>query len=292
VTGRLGDSGLLACHHTISGVAVGQPARHSFRDRAEAAAAAGLTGIGLTAQDFAALRADGTTAEELRRIADGSGVTVTELEFLNGWWAEGERLAADRRAEEVLYELAAALGIRHINVGASVSAAGAPDTALLADRFGAICDRAAAHGLLVGLEYTPFFVLADIASAWEIVCLADRPNGGVVVDAFHHLRPGGLPADLRAVPPGRIVTVQLCDVPAEIGLSLLDEAMGARTWPGQGALDVPGLVRELDGMGATCPVGIEVLSPAVRALPAREAARLAADSARRVLAAAGPEPVI
>jgi sugar phosphate isomerase/epimerase len=288
----LGESGLLACHHTISGVAVGQPARHGFRERAQAAATAGLTGIGLTAHDFAALRADGTTAQELRHLADGSGVAVTELEFLNGWWAEGERLAADRRAEETLYELAAALGSRHINVGASVAAADAPDRTLLADRFGAICDRAAGYGLLVGLEYMPFFVLADVRSAWDVVRLAGRANGGIVVDAFHHLRPGGLPADLRAVPPQRIVTVQLGDVPADTGLSLLDEALGARVWPGEGVLDLPGLVRVLDGMGVTCPVGVEVLSPTVRNLPAPEAARLAADSARRVLAAVGPEPAV
>ena len=291
MTGRLGDSGLLACHHTISGVAVGQPARHSFRERAEAASAAGLTGIGLTAQDFLALRADGVTVQGLRQIADDSGVAVTELEFLNGWWAEGERLAADRRAEEVLYELAAALGSRHINVGASVSATDAPDRALLADRFGAICDRAAAYRLLVGLEYMPFFVLADVASAWEVVHLAGRPNGGIVVDAFHHLRPGGRPGELRVVPPGHIVTVQLGDVPSQTGLSLLEEALGARTWPGDDALDLPGLVRELDEMGVTCPVGVEVLSPSVQALPVGEAARLAAESARRVLATADPEPM-
>ena len=284
MTRRLGDAGLLACHHTISGVAPGQPARHSFRERAEAAAAAGLTGIGLAGYDFLALRADGMTARELRRIADGSGVTVTELEFLNGWWAEGDRLAADRQAEQVLYELAQALGSRHLNVGASVPAADAPDRALLADRFGAICDRAAAHGLLVGLEYMPFFVLADVASAWDVVRLAGRDNGGVVVDAFHHLRPGGRPADVRLVPPGRITTVQLCDVLPGAGLSLLDESLSARTWPGQGRLDVAELVQELAGMGVTCPVGVEVLSAVVRALPVRQAAHRAADSARQVFA--------
>jgi sugar phosphate isomerase/epimerase len=290
MTRRLGDAGLLACHHTISGVAVGQPARHSFRARAEAAAAAGLTGIGLTGYDFLALRAGGMTAAELRRIADGSGVAVTELEFLNGWWAEGGRRAADREAEEVLYELANALGSRHLNVGASITAADAPEQALLADRFGAVCDRAAAYGLLVGLEYMPFFVIADVASAWDVVRLAGRDNGGVVVDAFHHLRPGGRPADLRVVPPNRVVAVQLCDVPAETGLSLLDETLSARTWPGQGSLDVAGLVLELDKMGVTCPVGVEVLSPAVQALPVHRAAQLAAGSARQTLATAACEP--
>jgi sugar phosphate isomerase/epimerase len=290
MTRRLGAAGLLACHHTISGVAVGQPARHTFRERAEAAAAAGLAGIGLTGYDYLALRAGGMTAAELRRIADGCGVVVTELEFLNGWWAEGERLAADRQAEEVLYELADALGSRHLNVGASVTAADAPEQALLADRFGAICDRAAAHRLLVGLEYMPFFVIADVAAAWDLVRLAGRGNGGVVVDAFHHLRPGGQPADLRVVPPDRVVAVQLCDVPARTGLSLLDETLSARTWPGQGSLDVAGLVLELDEMGVTCPVGVEVLSAAVQALPVHQAAQLTARSARRVIAAADGEP--
>lgn len=286
MTGGLAGAELLACHYTISGAAVGQPARHSFRDRAEAAAAAGLSGLGLTAQDFTAMRAGGITAKALRSIADDSGVKVIELEFLNGWWAEGERLAADRRAEETLYELGAALGSRHINVGASVPAADAPPRSLLADRFGAICDRAAAYGLLVGLEYMPFFVLKDIASAGDVVRQADRPNGGVVVDAFHHLRPGHRPADLRVVPPDRIVAIQLSDVRARTGLSLLEEAIGARSWPGEGSLDVVGLIGELDEMGVTCPVGVEVLSPAARSLPVREAARQAARSARRVLAEA------
>lgn len=286
MTGLLADPDLLACHHTISGVPVGQPARHSFRARAEAVAAAGLAGLGLTAHDFEALHASGVTAGELRRIADGSGVRVIELEFLNGWWAEGERLAADRRAEETLYELAAALGSRHVNVGASVAETDAPETGLLADRFGAICDRAAAYGLLVGLEYMPFFVLADAAAAWEVVRRAGRANGGVVVDAFHHLRPGGRPEAVRVVPPHRVVTVQLCDVPARKGLSLLEEALDGRCWPGDGVLDVSGLIAELDAIGVDCPVGVEVLSPPVRSLPVEDAARVAGRSARRVLAAA------
>src|SRR4051812_29935589 len=121
------DPAVLLCHHTISGTAVDRPARHRFADRVAAAAAAGVDEIGLTVLDYRALRAGSTSPGELRAVADDSGVRVAEVEFLNGWWADGERLAADRAAEEDLYEMAEVFGARHLAVGASVPRDTAPE---------------------------------------------------------------------------------------------------------------------------------------------------------------------
>ncbi|MWA06997.1 TIM barrel protein [Actinomadura sp. LD22] len=279
----LAGTGLIASHHTISGSPVNEPARHAFADRVAAAQAAGFTGIGLTVLDHDHLRESGASDRELRTIIDDHGIGVPEVEFLNGWWAEGERLAADRAAEDRIYAFAEAFGSRHLNVGASVPAGQEPPLDLLVERFAGICDRAAAHGLLVGLEYMPFFALSTVGRAWEVVRGAGRPNGGLVVDAWHHLRGPDGPEALRNVPGEKIVAIQLGDAPAESELPLLQESISARLWPGEGVLDVVGLLRVLDELGVSAPVGVEVVSTRVQELPVDKAAAEAARSAGAVL---------
>lgn len=282
----LGDAGLIASHHTISGSPVYEPARHPFAERVAAAAKAGFTGIGLTVLDHDHLLASGERNADLIRILEDHGVGVPEVEFLSGWWAEGERWAADRAAEDRIYAFADAFGSRHLNVGASVAAADAPPLEVFVERFGAVCDRAAAHGLLVGLEYMPFFALSTLDRAWEVVRLADRPNAGLVVDSWHHLRGPDGPEVLRGIPPERVVAVQLGDGAAEPGMPLLQESISSRLWPGEGVLDVVGLVRTLDEIGVTAPVGVEVVADRIQGFPVELAAAEAADSARQVLVAA------
>lgn len=280
----LGDAGLIASHHTISGSPVFEPARHAFADRVAAAAEAGFTGIGLTVLDHDHLLANGARNADLIGILRDNGMSLPEVEFLNAWWADGERWAADRAAEDRIYAFAEAFGSRHVNVGASVAAGEEPPLELLVERFAGLCDRAATHGLLVGLEYMPFFALSTVDHAWDVVRLADRSNGGLVVDAWHHLRGPDGPEALRGIPAERVIAVQLGDGAAEPGMPLLQESISARLWPGDGVLDVVGLVQVLDEIGVTAPVGVEVVSTRLRALPAELAASEAADSVRRVLA--------
>ena len=54
---------------------------------------------------------------------------------------------------------------------------GAAEDAAIA--FAALCDRAAAHDLLVGIEWLPYTNIATPADAKVIVEGADRPNGVV-----------------------------------------------------------------------------------------------------------------
>ena len=57
-----------------------------------------------------------------------------------------------------------------------------------AEAFGRLCDRAAAHGLLVGIEWLPYTNIATAADAQAIVEAAGRPNGGYCADIWHHTR--------------------------------------------------------------------------------------------------------
>ncbi|ONH27999.1 sugar phosphate isomerase/epimerase family protein [Pseudofrankia asymbiotica] len=277
---------LVACHHTLSGVGVAEPARFSFADRVAVASAAGFGGIGLTWLDYEHLLARGHSPAGLRTLADDSGVRVVEVEFLNAWWADGERRAEAERHERLVLDMAAAFGARHVGVGASVSPEAAPPHDLLVERFAALCDRAADHGLLVGLEFMPFFVLSDARRAWRVVADAGRPNGGVTVDAFHVGRGTTDLVMLGEIPAERIVALQLCDVAADPAWPVLEETLGHRLWPGQGALDLAGLVDCLLRPGAAFPVEVEVLNAAYRedSLPVN--AHRAARCARSVLAEA------
>jgi hypothetical protein len=72
----------------------------------------------------------------------------------------------------------------------------------------------------------------------------------------------------------------------------LTHARAERKLPGQGELDVVGLIRAAARNGFVGPYCVEVNTPEFRALPVDEAARQAADTANEVLAAAlsvGPD---
>ena len=58
-------------------------------------------------------------------------------------------------------------------------------------------------------------------------------------------------AQLREIPGERIQILQFNDAPATAGADLLEEAMLARRLPGTGDIDLVGLVRVLEEIGAT-----------------------------------------
>lgn len=99
-----------------------------------------------------------------------------------------------------------------------------------------------------------------------VVRLADWPNVGLVIDAWQHIRGSDGPAALCDLPVERVVAVELGDA-RPIRVSLLQESISARLWPGEGVLDVVGLLRVLDEIGVNVPVGVEVVSKRIHAFP-------------------------
>jgi sugar phosphate isomerase/epimerase len=149
-----------------------------------------------------------------------------------------------------------------------------------------LCDRAAEHGLVVHVEFLPWSRIADVNAAWEIVRVADRPNAGIAVDAWHWFRGTPDAAALRAIPGNKILGIQLDDAPAEPEANLMTATLHDRLLPGDGAFDLVGLVAALRDAGAVAPIGVEVFSDALHALGPHEAARRAGDATRRVLGGA------
>ena len=140
------------------------------------------------------------------------------------------------------------------------------------------------HDLLVHLEFLPWSRIPDLASAWEIVRRADRPNGGVAVDAWHYFRSGADEQLLVSLPGARVLGIQLDDAPNRAEDDLLHATLHERLLPGDGELDLVGLLGALGKIGAAAPIGVEVFSDALHALGPIEAAKRAGDATRTLLA--------
>ena len=76
-------------------------------------------------------------------------------------------------------------------------------------------DLAAEYGLSVNLEPIAMFPIATLAEAREVI-RASGTDAGIVLDAFHLIRKGGTVADIKAIEPGLIRHIQLCDGVAHV----------------------------------------------------------------------------
>jgi len=262
-----------------------RPRFGGFDERVAAAAAAGFAGIGLFIPEYHRLREEEhRSAADIRALLDDHGLVLAEIETLGGWAASGDAADDCRRREALAYEMADELGCRYLQaIGPYEGTVG--DAAA---GFGALCDRAGKHGLLVGLEWLPFTNVATAADALAVVGGADRPNGGYCADIWHHRRGANDDAQLRALPADRIFAVQMDDGTMAPALDdYKTDCMTYRVPPGEGEFDCVQFIRLLAELGVTAPISLEVCSTELWAAPAEAAARRSAEGMRAVLAQAG-----
>ena len=255
----------------------------SFEERVAAAAGAGYAGIGLRPTHYKRARAAGLSDADMVTLLEDSGVDLVEIGFVADWWETGEKAARSQAYEQVLFRLADTLGGRHVVLISGPVADPVPD---LAERFAGVCDRAAEHGLRVAIEPLPWTGMHDLAVVGDIVDVADRPNGGVVLDAWHYHRGGSTPDMLRALSPERVVTLQLSDGSyTRIGTDL-EDTFHRRALAGQGEFGIPDFLALVESLGVDCPLGVEVLRDELRALPPAESASLGMKATLEALSAA------
>jgi sugar phosphate isomerase/epimerase len=258
-----------------------------WRERLAAAQAGGFDGIGLRPTHWKAARADGLTDIDLKAMLADAGLELIEIGFVADWWDGGEAGCRARDYEQTLYRLKDKLGGRHMMM---ISGPLDDPLEVLAERFAAVCDRAAEHGLRVALEFLPWTATRDAATAWRIVQLAGRANGGLALDIWHHRRGGNDDEVVRAIDPAHVVTVQLSDGDFAVVESDLDDTFRRRRLAGHGEFRVADFVRLLEHMGVSAPAGVEVLSDEMRQLPVDDFTRRAADATRAVIAQARRDP--
>jgi sugar phosphate isomerase/epimerase len=275
------DPELVASFFTLSGAGFGEPPRHPFRQRCEAAAAAGFAGVGLHVDDLARTAASGPDPAGMRAVLDGTGLRLVEIEFLGGWALDP---AVPDAAVAAVETVADGLGGRHVTAGEFRPGELDPDAA--AARLASLAGRLGKRGLLLALEPFPWSALPDVGTAVDLLRRAGSDDAGLMVDVWHFFNGGaGLDA-LDDLPGAGVAAVQLNDGPRVHG-DFLHHARAARRLPGHGELDVVGLVRAVRATGFAGPWCVEVNTPEFRALPVGVAAKAAADAALTVLDAAG-----
>jgi sugar phosphate isomerase/epimerase len=197
------------------------------------------------------------------RLAD-SGVKVLDVEIF--------RLDPD--VDLAAFEPALAVSQR---VGATeilVHGADA-DEARLADSFGRLCELAGRYGLRANVEPMPWVATSSVAKAKRLL---RGTAGALLVDAIHFFRIDGSFDELKDAP---LRYLQFCDAhpgrPADMQ-EIIRQARGDRLLPGEGALDLRGLLRALP---PELPMSLEI--PLARKVEPFQRARLALQATRRFL---------
>lgn len=210
--------------------------------------------------------------ETQARLRD-TGLPVLDIEIF--------RLRPDTAVAD--YEAALATGARFGATQALV-AGNDPDEAHLTASFAAFCELASHYGIAANLEPMPWTDCRDFAQGARIVTAAAQANGGVLVDAIHFDRGGGTAGEIAAAPRSLFRYAQLCDAPAQRPTDvpgLLHQARAERLMPGDGGLDLKGIVRALP---AGLPLSLEIpMDTLARTVPARERTRQMLAKARHLL---------
>jgi sugar phosphate isomerase/epimerase len=203
-------------------------------------------------------------AETERRLAD-TGLSVLDVEVF--------RVDASTRVAdfEPVLEQAAHLGATEI-----LAHGADPHEARLRLNFSNLCALAAKYGLQVNLEPMPWVEVSTVAQAKRV--LEGNENAALLVDAIHFYRAENTFADLQGA---RMRYLQFCDAhpgrPTELS-ELIRQARGDRLFPGEGALDLRGLLRATP---EALPLSLEV--PVARKLEPLERARRALEATQLLL---------
>jgi len=279
-SGELDRNDLVLCNGTLM--------HASFSQLVAAARAGGFQAISLFASTYRRARdEDKLSDSDMRNLLADNGLCIAELDPLLNWVpghvfpAGGPALDAD---EDTLYRIADALDARSVNVVWALPQR-LPE-AQLVDAFAALCTRAATRGLRMHLEFLPWSQVSDAATALAIVQRAGCANGGILFDSWHHFRGGAANAAIAQIPGQYYFAVQLNDAPLEASADLVAETMQSRLLPGEGAMELVDMIRQLDVAGCDAPLGIEVFSSALWRFAPEEIGRRAGASLRRIAAAA------
>ncbi|MEV4237135.1 sugar phosphate isomerase/epimerase family protein [Nocardia sp. NPDC049737] len=150
------------------------------------------------------------------------------------------------------------------------------------ERLGLLADRAETYGVRLAVEFIglhaglpatldgthPF--VRDLAGLVGLLDQLRHPNVGLLLDTCHLFAAAVPEAEIRVLSPGSVEFVQVSDVPDGIDPAAMRDEL--RCPPGEGVLDLPGLLAVIADTGYSGPASIELFSPAVWSLDPAEAA--------------------
>ncbi|HEY3013871.1 MAG TPA: TIM barrel protein [Nocardioides sp.] len=244
-------------------------------DKLDAIAAAGFDGVEifdndlisspLVPRDVGARCADlGLSIDLFQPVRDVEGVRP-------------DRFAAVLHRLRTKFEVMRELGTSTVLACSNVNADAVDDLDLTAEQLHQVGDLAAEYGVTIAFEALAWGRhINRVGQAWGAVVKADHPAVTLAVDTFHLLARGDDGTALDGVPGDRIGFLQVADAPL-LDMNVLEWSRHFRCFPGQGTLDVTGVVAATLEAGYRGPLSLEVFSDVVRevdpATTARDAMR-------------------
>ncbi|HWC23628.1 MAG TPA: TIM barrel protein [Flexivirga sp.] len=240
-------------------------------DKLTAIADAGFDGVEIFDNDLIA--APMHPAEVATRCAD-LGLSVDLFQPVRD--VEGVRPEEFGRVLHRLrrkFETAQQLGAPVVLACSNVSPTAIDDPGLRAEQLHRIGELAAAYGIVVAYEALAWGRHVNrVRQSWRAVQDAGHPAITLAVDTFHMLARRDDGAALDGIPGDRIGFLQVADAPM-LDMNVLEWSRHFRCFPGQGTLDVAGVVSATLEAGYAGPVSLEVFSDVVREAPPAVTAR-------------------
>ncbi len=269
---------LLASYWTLAGTDPHTDHEYSpfdFEQRVAAAARAGFKGFGIWHADLEQTLQK-YSLKEMKNILDDNGIKHVELEFLGGWFLDGE----EKRQSDILRGklLAAADVLRphHLKVGHFFKTQATMGKMI--ESFAALCADGANHGTPVGFELMPFCDIDSVEKALQLVEGAGATNGGICLDLWH-LSKLRIPHEkVASIPQKYVTSIEINDGTWECPWDLHEDTINHRLFCGDGEYDVKGFVKTMLKAGYDGPWGIEVLNAEWRKKPLNETVKKAFES--------------
>ena len=243
----------------------------TLEEKLEAIAAAHFAGIELFDAD---LTASPLRAEEVAVRGRDLGLGIDLFQPLRDVVGVTPALFPDRlRFAEAKFEVMERLGASRALMCSAVHPEASADLDLAAEQLATVGKRAADRGFSLAFEALAWGTFVNRAGqAWEVVDRVGMPEIGLAVDTFHLLARGDDAAALARVPGDRIEYLQVADAP-HLSMDVLEWSRHHRCFPGQGSLDVVGVVAAVVEAGYRGPLSLEVFSDIVREAEPHETAR-------------------
>lgn len=269
----------------------------SLPEHLEIAQAGGFSSLAIAPTRAKALFRQGLTAGDLREMAEEKGIRYTHLDGIATWVTDWQatkgdpdlnawiRALFDIDMREAL-EIGAALGAEAV-VAVPFFDPGSIARDELIESFACFCDIAREFAIEVNVEAIPFWGLRDLSSAWDIVSAAGKDNSGIIVDTWHVQKGSSDYAHevevLRAIPGERLKHVQLADAELTPCAETLSADVMFRKFPGEGELDLVGMLSIIMAKGHLRSVGPEVVNRDLDAISTAEIGKVAGKCTRRVV---------
>jgi sugar phosphate isomerase/epimerase len=198
--------------------------------------------------------------------------------------ASAARLRSDTKIRHFgpILEVAAEMGIRHL-----LASGDDPQGNRLIENFAMLCEMAQSFGLRIEVEFVPWMSISSLRDAAQLVAAVKCGNFGIAVDALHFDRSRSQLGELSSISPQHLRYAQICDALECTDFGREDQiriATQERLFPGEGKLDLVGLLRALP---PGIPLGLEMPRVALsQHVPAAERVHMAVLATRRVVAQA------